>query len=99
MKERSLAIGSTFAALFASLCCLGSLLLGGLGLGTVLVATFAPLRPYFLALSALLLGAGFYLVYRKPKLVQPCESETCAPRAPGKRAAKGLLWLAALAVL
>jgi len=99
MKDNTFTLGSVVAAFLASLCCLGPLLLGGLGLGTVLVATFAPLRPYFLALSALLLGAGFYLVYRKPKLVQPCESETCAPRAPGKRAAKGLLWLAALAVL
>ena len=30
MKERSLAIGSTLAALLASLYCLGPLLLGGL---------------------------------------------------------------------
>jgi hypothetical protein len=57
MKERSLAIGSALAALLASLCCLGPLLLGG----AVLVATFAPLRPYFLAVSGVLLAGGFYL--------------------------------------
>ena len=61
MKERSLAIGSTLAAFLASLCCLGPLLLGGAGLGAVLVATFAPLRPYFLAVSGVLLAGGFYL--------------------------------------
>ncbi len=33
MKEGSLAIGSTLAALLASLCCLGPLLLGGAGWG------------------------------------------------------------------
>ncbi len=99
MKDNTFTLGALVAAFLASLCCLGPLLLGGLGLGTVLVATFAPLRPYFLALSAILLGVGFYFVYRKPKPVQACEGETCALHAPGKRAAKTMLWLAAAAVL
>lgn len=99
MKDNTFTIGSVLAAFLASLCCLGPLLLGGLGLGTALVATFAPLRPYFLALSAVLLAVGFYLVYRKPKPAQACEGEACAPQAPGERAAKAMLWLATLAVL
>ncbi len=66
MKDNTFTLGSVVAAFLASLCCLGPLFLGGLGLGTVLVATFAPLRPYFLALSAILLAVGFYFVYRKP---------------------------------
>jgi mercuric ion transport protein len=99
MKDNTFTLGSVVAAFLASLCCLGPLLLGGLGLGTVLVATFAPLRPYFLAVSALLLSAGFYFVYRKPKPVQACEGEPCVPHAPGKRAAKAMLWLAAVAVV
>ncbi len=99
MKDSTFTLGSLVAAFFASLCCLGPLLLGGLGLGTVLVATFAPLRPYFLALSGTLLAVGFYFVYRKPKPVQACEGETCAPRGPRKRAAKAMLWLAAVGVL
>ena len=98
MKERSLAIGSTLAALLASLCCLGPLLLGGAGLGAVLVATFAPLRPYFLAVSAILLAGGFYLVYRKPRSQEACVGETCAPESRTRRMAKPLLWLATLAV-
>ena len=96
MKERSLAIGSTLAALLASLCCLGPLVLGGAGLG--LVATFAPLRPYFLAVSGVLLAGGFYLVYRKPKTAEACAGETCAPESRTRRMAKPLLWVAALAV-
>lgn len=98
MKERSLAIGSTLAAFLASLCCLGPLLLGGAGLGAVLVATFAPLRPYFLAVSAILLAGGFYFVYRKPKAGEACAGETCAPESRSRRLAKPLLWLATLAV-
>src|SRR5713226_6699977 len=98
MRERSLAIGSTLAALLASACCLGPLLLGGVGLGTALVATFAPLRPYFLALSGVLLAAGFYFVYRRPKAAQACEREVCAPESRTHRMAKPLLLLATLAV-
>jgi len=98
MKEKTLAIGSTLAALLASLCCLGPLLLGGAGLGAVLVATFAPLRPYFLTFSVILLARGFYLVYRKPKPTEACAGETCAPQSGTRRMAKPLLWIAALAV-
>jgi len=98
MKERSLAIGSTLAAFLASLCCLGPLLLGGAGLGAALVATFAPLRPYFLAASAILLAGGFYFVYRKRKATEACAGETCPPRSGTRRMAKPLLWLATLAV-
>ncbi len=98
MKERSLAIGSTLAAFLASLCCLGPLLLGGAGLGAVFVATFAPLRPYFLAVSAILLAGGFYFVYHKSKAGEACAGETCAPESGTRRLAKPLLWLATLAV-
>src|SRR5216683_3420046 len=98
MKERSLAIGSTLAALLASLCCLGPLLLGGAGFGAVQVATFAPLRPYFLAVSGVLLAGGFYVVYRKPMAAEACARETCAPESKTRRMAKPLLWVAALAV-
>ena len=99
MNEKSFAIGSTIAAFLASLCCLGPLLLGGVGLGAALVATFAPLRPYFLALSALLLAGGFYFVYRKPKAAQACEGEVCAVDTRSRRLAKPILWMATLAVL
>ena len=99
MNEKSLAIGSSLAAFVASLCCLGPLLLGSAGLGAALVATFAPLRPYFLALSGVLLAAGFYFVYRKPKAAEACEGEVCAPQSRTRRVAKPLLWLTAVAVL
>ncbi|MBI1749506.1 MAG: heavy-metal-associated domain-containing protein [Acidobacteria bacterium] len=98
MNEKPLAIGSTLAAFLASLCCLGPLVLGGLGLGAASVATFAPLRPYFLAVSGVLLAAGFYSVYRKPKAAPSCAGENCAPESHSRRLAKPLLWLATLAV-
>ena len=98
MKDEPFAIGSVVAAFVASLCCLGPLVLGGIGLGAALVATFAPLRPYFLALSTILLVTGFYFVYRKPKAAEACEGDTCTPGSRTRRLAKPLLWLATLAV-
>ncbi len=99
MNGKSFAIGSTIAALAASLCCLGPLLLGGMGLGAALVGTFAPLRPYFLALSGVLLALAFYFVYRKPKSAEACEGEVCVPDSRTRRLAKPLLWLATAAVV
>lgn len=99
MNEKFLTLGSTIAAFGASLCCLGPLVLGGVGLGAVLVATFTPLRPYFLAVSTVLLALGFYFVYRKPKPAEACEGEVCAIDSPARRWARPLLWLATLAVV
>jgi copper chaperone CopZ len=99
MNEKWLAVGSAGTAFIASLCCLGPLVLGGLGLGALLVATFAPLRPYFLTASGILLVLGFYFVYRTPRAAAACEGEVCAPDNPARRLAKPVLWLATLAVL
>jgi copper chaperone CopZ len=99
MTDKFLSLGSAVAAFVASLCCLGPLVLGGVGLGAVLMATFAPLRPYFLAVSIALLGLGFYFAYRKPRAAEACDGEVCAPRSRTRRAAKPLLWLATLGVL
>lgn len=98
MDEKALTVGSAVAAFGASLCCLGPLVLGGLGFGAVLVSTFAPLRPYFLTLSGALLALGFYFAYRRPKAMEACEGDVCAPQSRGRRLAKPLLWLGALAV-
>ena len=52
--------GAVLSAALASVCCILPLGLGVLGLSTTAVAAFfEPLRPWFLALAALLLGVGF----------------------------------------
>jgi len=50
MKERSALAGSLIAAFLASACCIGPLLLGAVGLGSLgFASALAPLRPWFLA--------------------------------------------------
>jgi copper chaperone CopZ len=99
MNEKLTTAGAAAAAFVASLCCLGPLLLGGVGLSAALLASFAPLRPYFLAVSAVLLAGGFYFAYRKPKAAEGCEGQVCAPESRTRRMAKPLLWIATVAVL
>ncbi len=97
MKERTVFAGSIVAALFASACCLGPIVLVGLGAtATAFAAKFAVLRPYLLGLTGLLLAIAFYLVYRKPAVA--CEGEVCAlPRS--RRWTRWSLWLVTVTVI
>lgn len=98
MNEKVGVIGAISAAIVASVCCIGPVVLAGLGVGAVTAAQqFAPLRPYFLALTAVLLGLGFYFAYRKPKRAAVCDGEVCeAPRVA--RWGRPLLWIASVIV-
>jgi mercuric ion transport protein len=51
----------------------------------------------FLALTVVLLGAGFYRTYRAPSGNRECADGTCAPG--GNRKARVVLWIAAALVL
>lgn len=61
--------GSIFTALAAGVCCIGPLLFSVLGLSTFvslwLLRFLVPYRNLFFAVTVLLLGVGFYAVYRR----------------------------------
>lgn len=99
MNERVGILGAMGAAVLASACCIGPVVLAGLGIGAVTAAQqFAPLRPYFLALTAVLLGLGFYFAYRKPKRAAVCDGEACeTPHVA--RWGRPMLWIATVVVL
>lgn len=84
--------GAILTATLASLCCIGPVVLLVLGLGGVgFAAAFEPYRYYFLGLTAILLGAGFFLVYRKPK-TECAPGDACEKPAP-RRGQKIALWV------
>ena len=88
--------GGVFAGIAASLCCIGPLLSLALGLGSFAAsAWFAQWRPVLLGITFVLLGAAWYLTYRRSRV--DCEAGTCA-RPPGK-AARISLWLGTLVAL
>lgn len=94
--------GAVVAAFASSLCCLGPLLLAALGLGGAgLLVKLEAYRPYFATLTLVLLGAGFYLTYRRPRLAPATAGEGPAcdcelPRA--NRLGRVMLWVAAVVV-
>jgi mercuric ion transport protein len=92
--------GAVVAAIAASSCCIGPLILAALGIGGAgAFATIAAYRPYILAATAALLAGGFYLTYRKPKVAagDACGCESPMPKA--NRAARVGLWIATALVV
>lgn len=102
MARASLA-GAVVAALAASACCLLPAILAIVGLsGVGLAAALEPYRPIFLGGTVLLLAAGFYLTYRKPRAAttEGATADACGCEKPRvARSGKAMLWVAsALAV-
>ncbi len=97
MKEKIVGIVAVASAALASICCLGPIVLVGLGLGGAgFAAGLTQYRPYFLGLTAVLLGTAFYLTYRKREVA--CEDGSCEMRS-GSRTMKAVLWVVTAATL
>jgi len=100
-QERLLAAGGIIGAIVASSCCIVPLVLVTLGVSGAWIGNLTALEPYkphFLAVTAILLGAGFWHVYFKPK--RACADGTYCARPRSGRITQTALWLAtALALL
>jgi len=88
------AVGSVIAAVAASACCLGPVLLSLIGAGALGAAAvrLEPLRPIFMALTGVLLAAGFFVTYRRPSAEACGPGGACSPES--NRKAKIALWAA-----
>lgn len=98
MKENQVLFGIAAIAsgLLASVCCIGPVLLVGLGIGgAAFGAAFAPYRTYLLGLTAIFLGGGFYLAYRPQKEAACAPGATCALPS-SRRRMRALLWVATI---
>ena len=84
---------SVVAAIGSALCCAGPLVAVALGLsGAGLAATFEPLRPYFVAGTALSLGSGFFIVRREER--KACEPGALCVSPVARRRMKWAVWIA-----
>lgn len=98
-RAKKLSIGGALlAALAASSCCIGPLLLAALGVGGAgATAALAAYRPYLLAGTALMLGGGFYFTYRRPRVAA---ADACGCERPRtNRVGRIGLWLATVVVV
>jgi len=91
-NTKLLAGGAVGAAIAASVCCIGPLLLALLGLGGgALLVKLEPYRPYFLAATGSILAGAFYVTYRRAP-AEHCEPGTaCGPGS--RRGKKVVLWI------
>ncbi|MBN8614545.1 MAG: mercury transporter MerT [Deltaproteobacteria bacterium] len=99
--------GSILTAFIASACCVGPLIFALLGIGGAgLLVAFEPYRPYFMALTFVLLGAGYYFTYGRPRTTaivggaagsDQASCDCAAPRT--NRTGRVMLWVATAAVL
>ena len=94
-------IAAITAAVAASVCCIGPLLLVGLGISGAWISNltaFEPYRPIFIALTFMFLGFAFYKVYRKPKTENCKPGSTCANPKKDK-INKAVLWSITLLIV
>jgi mercuric ion transport protein len=90
---------SVLAAIGASVCCVGPLVLLTLGIGGAWIANLTalePLRPWLIAMTLVFLGFAFRRLYLQPQLCEP--GVACADPLVIKRQ-RLIFWLVTLAVL
>jgi len=99
LGTRGTLVAGVFAALGASACCAGPLILLLLGVGggwaSHLIA-FEPYSPYLTALTVLFLGAAFYNLYLRRRVCAP--GDACAADRV-IRNQRIMFWLVTLPVL
>ena len=99
MNLKVTTISSLLSAFLSSLCCVGPLILGVLGVGAGATANFVkallPYRPVFIGLTVLFLAVGFISVYRRKGA---CSTDPGCPTGTAK-ALKIALWVATAAAL
>ena len=93
-------MGGIAAALGAASCCIIPFALFTLGVSGAWIANLTALEPYqpvFAAVALALLGYGFYLVYRKPKVA--CADDAYCAKPSSGRLAKAGLWTATVLIV
>ena len=87
------------AAIGASLCCVGPLLLLTLGIGGAWISTLTamePVRPIFIVLTLAILAWGFRSLYLVPETCEP--EQTCADPTVKKRQ-RLIFWLVSVLLI
>lgn len=94
------AVGGLIAAIGTLSCCVAPLALFSLGVSGAWIGNLtalSPYQPYFIAAAALLIGVGFWQVYRKPKL--DCADGTYCARPASRIFIKAVLWVSVALVI
>ena len=92
-------VAGVLAAIGASVCCVGPLVLLTLGIGGAWIANLTalePLRPWFIAATIMFLALAFRRLYLQPQVCEP--GAVCAEPVVIKRQ-RLIFWVVVLALL
>ena len=94
-----LGIGAVFAAIGASVCCVGPLLLLSLGIGGAWMSTLTSMevvRPFFIIMSLIFIGLGYRKLYLIPENWE--EGQACAV-SEVKQRQRVIFWIGSVLIL
>ncbi|MHB0985946.1 MAG: mercuric ion transporter MerT [Sulfuricella sp.] len=93
-------VGGVLAAIAASLCCIGPLVLVMLGIGGAWVANLSmlePFRPYFLGAAVIFLFLAWKKIYRAPA-AEACTPGSLCALPQTNRVYRILFWIVAILI-
>lgn len=101
VNTKSSLLAGTLAAIGASACCVGPLVLLALGIGGTWVSRLTTLEPYspiFIGLTLLFLGRAFHQLYLAQPACTPGQDQVCTDQGVRRRQ-RLLFWLCAIPLL
>lgn len=99
LNVRGSLVAGVLAAIGASLCCVGPLVLLALGIGGAWISNLTalePIRPVFIVVTLIFLGLAFRRLYLTPEV---CELGTPCGDPRTRKSQRVIFWLVSVALL
>ena len=100
--KKILATGGLFGAIAASTCCVLPVILFALGISGAWISNLVSLaryKPFFIVISLVFVGTGFWMVYFKPNISIPKIQSTSCYRPFSEKTIKIMLWFSVIIIL
>ena len=100
--KKIVATGGLLGAIAASICCVLPVILFVLGISGAWISNLVSLaryKPFFIVLSLVFVGTGFWMVYFKPKISIPNVQSASCYRPFSEKTIKIMLWFSVIIIL
>ena len=100
--KKIIATGGLLGAIAASTCCVLPAILFALGISGAWISNLVSLaryKPFFIVLSLVFIGTGFWIVYFKPQISIPKVQSTSCYRPFSEKTIKIMLWFSVIIIL
>ena len=100
--KKIIVTGGLFGAIAASTCCVLPVILFALGISGAWISNLVSLaryKPFFIVLSLVFVGTGFWMVYFKPNISIPKIQSTSCYRPFSEKTIKTMLWFSVIIIL